>query len=428
MSPITQAVQNRHSAQTQFDLGQLQTSSDVAQSGAIAALSQQLQRMSQVAPHISCENKPEPEDSEESPPSLRPQETSHPANATPCSGTIQYNRHPSSALYSTGGFRVCNRCAYFTIANPLMIKWTMRGTSPRRFRRRIEALIVEEPIHELHLPQTSPSKPRRYFCAFCNGVVQQDGQGMDKVYSYMFDTHETVFLLLKEGQESRAVPETKRKYFKNKSLATPRTSLVTLDTNQLPAMQFTLYASALLAGLTPLGVQGAPQAPSEPGCIVPLVLFTTLPNEFTISVIPKTTQPNIWDFELVPGQPSKKQRVHPVLTHGIVPGPKFTLKNTTLATAKGNFRGYVLPNPESFAPMLSKFVFGGKRPRDARDLELAAGYTCDAEGNSYLELRTEANDESFVVEKVGEQQQVFLKPRNFVGQAVDVSLKINGGQ
>ena len=151
----------------------------------------------------------------------------------------------------------------------------------------------------------------------------------------------------------------------------------------------------------------------------------------------------------MPGQPSKKQQVHPVTTHGIVSGPEFTLENMKFATAKGKLEGYVLPNPESFAPMLARFVFGGKREKGANPLGLTAAYTCDAEGGSYLELRTESNDESFAVRKVGEQQQVFLKPRNFVGkccnftcwlplwfeelifgigEATDVSLKINGGQ
>jgi hypothetical protein len=166
-------------------------------------------------------------------------------------------------------------------------------------------------------------------------------------------------------------------------------------------MHLTTVLSPLL--LLPALVAAKPAATP---CIVPLVLFTSLDKPFSLSALAPKTDP----FTVVTEpDPTKETIGKPIITRRLELVPTlFSLKEGKLI--RNGFTAETLPVPAIFPPPLTPFVFGGQGPRGAATF--SAGYTCDANGEVFLELRS---DDDFAVKCAKEGSQVFLKPDQFQG-------------
>ena len=121
---------------------------------------------------------------------------------------------------------------------------------------------------------------------------------------------------------------------------------------------------------------------AAPSCIVPLVLFNTIAKPFTLSAIaPKST----W-FVLLP-TPSATEETQPYISHTKIAAPVFHLTNGTLTTTGAEGKTYSAhfgPTIAIFPPVLQPIFFGGV---DDAYTGFFAGYACDNQGKTYLQLR-----------------------------------------
>lgn len=165
-------------------------------------------------------------------------------------------------------------------------------------------------------------------------------------------------------------------------------------------------------------------------CIVPAIFFNSLPKPFTISGLvpgPSTsTSQDFWEVQLSPRDPSKTVASKPVISRTKIVSPSFRLDNQTLVTADDGFPADLLPVPKIFPPPLQGFQFGGPSAGKTAG-SFGAVYDCDATGQIFLKLVADGAT-GFAVNSVAEGQTVYIKPSQFAGTAVDVRLRINGGQ
>lgn len=144
-------------------------------------------------------------------------------------------------------------------------------------------------------------------------------------------------------------------------------------------MQFTTSFFLALIGSY---VSAAP----APSCIVPAIYFTSLPNDFAISVLvpgpSKSTNQASWALQLSPS-PSTDVTSIPIITRNRMASPTFRLVNQTLVTANGGFPAILSPGITIFPPPPQGIEFGG--PGDAEAL-FGAIYSCDSTGQQYLKL------------------------------------------
>ncbi|KAF7503391.1 hypothetical protein GJ744_003913 [Endocarpon pusillum] len=184
-------------------------------------------------------------------------------------------------------------------------------------------------------------------------------------------------------------------------------------------MQFT---TSLFLALIGSYVSAAP----APSCSVLDIFFTSLVNDFTLSVlIPSQGRPGTqdsWALLLDPRDPSETVTSVPIISRTRIAQPTFRLVNQTLVTAEGGFPAIGSPGITIFPPPLQGWEHGG--PGET-PLSFGAVYACDATGQQYIKL---VADSGFALSSVAEGQRVFIKPQAFEGQAVDVTLRVDGGQ
>jgi hypothetical protein len=148
---------------------------------------------------------------------------------------------------------------------------------------------------------------------------------------------------------------------------------------------FSNIAPALVA-LFISSAAAAPQSEVEPGCFVPLVLFTSLEKPFTLSaLIPgqstSTSQASI-PVRITPFSPTEETSSRPIISRALIARTVFKLQDEKLI-AQG-FEAELLPINKIFPPPLQGFVFGGKQATGPANF--TAGYACDNTGNAFLEL------------------------------------------
>ena len=150
-------------------------------------------------------------------------------------------------------------------------------------------------------------------------------------------------------------------------------------------MQFTTSFFLALIGSY---VSAAPPAPS---CIVPQIYFTSLPKDFTLSVLvpgPSTsTNQASWPLQLSPPNPSKSVTSIPVISRNKIASPTFRLVNQTLVTADGGFPAILSPSLAIFPPPPQGIEFGGPGETEA---QFGAVYSCDNTGQRYIKLVPES--------------------------------------
>lgn len=165
-------------------------------------------------------------------------------------------------------------------------------------------------------------------------------------------------------------------------------------------------------------------------CVVPQIFFDSLPNPFTISVLvpgPSTsTNQASWALQLSPRNPSETVASDPVISLTKILSPSFRLVNQTLVTADDGFPADLLPVITIFPPPLQGFQFGGPLAGETPGT-FGAIYACDTTGQVFLKLVADQAP-GFAVNSVAEGERVYIKPSQFAGTAVDVSLRIDGGQ
>lgn len=131
---------------------------------------------------------------------------------------------------------------------------------------------------------------------------------------------------------------------------------------------------------------------STAGCIVPLVIFSTIDKPFILSALTLDSIP--WPVQLDP--PSKTVETSPFISRTKIAQPLFRLTGGNLTTiGRGNaidnettrqnaFPAYFGPKIQIFPPVPDPLFFGAFG--DAYS-GFSAGYSCDKDGKIYLELR-----------------------------------------
>lgn len=150
-------------------------------------------------------------------------------------------------------------------------------------------------------------------------------------------------------------------------------------------MQFTTSFFLALVGSY---VSAAPPAPS---CVVPQIYFTSLPEDFTLSVLVpgRSTAANeaSWPLQLSPPNPSESVTSIPIISRNRMASPTFRLVNQTLVTADGGFPAILSPGIAIFPPPPQGFEFGGPGETEA---QFGAIYSCDNRGQQYIKLVPES--------------------------------------
>jgi hypothetical protein len=143
--------------------------------------------------------------------------------------------------------------------------------------------------------------------------------------------------------------------------------------------------------LTSIVLVALAAALSTAECIVPQIFFTSLPDSFTLSLLPKgeramaETSTSEFSVLLDPRTPSDETASVPVLTETRIAQPTFRLENQTLIAEETGYTARLLPNIEIFPPPLQAFEFGG--PDDQLVTAVfGAVYACDADGNGIVVL------------------------------------------
>lgn len=136
--------------------------------------------------------------------------------------------------------------------------------------------------------------------------------------------------------------------------------------------------------------KAVPEAAPEPQksfpCFVPLILFNSLPNPFTLSaLIGETSRPPFQasiPVRVTPFSPSKEEPSIPIISRAKIAPTFFTLKDNKLLV--DGFEASRLPTTLPFPLPLQAFEFGG--PGNVWGLNFSASYACDNRGNQYLQL------------------------------------------
>jgi hypothetical protein len=139
----------------------------------------------------------------------------------------------------------------------------------------------------------------------------------------------------------------------------------------------------LLVGLLSTAA-AAPQGTDaqDPGCVVPQVVFTTLPEPFTLSGFLPSENESI-PVLLAPFSPSSIT-IKPVLGRAKILPPSFRLEDQKLLFDGFPATGLVTLPVEP--PSLEGFVFKDGIPGEGEGYNFTATYACDNTGNAILEL------------------------------------------
>ncbi len=126
-------------------------------------------------------------------------------------------------------------------------------------------------------------------------------------------------------------------------------------------------------------------------CIGPLVLHSTLPDPFTIHVLPgpEYSSDKAWPLQVDRRSTSKETFSKPIISHTRIRQPEFRLTDGRLLL--DNFPAQSFPVHEIFPPPLTQWAFGGSGS-GLSPITFRAGYTCDAEGKLFLRLRADKID------------------------------------
>lgn len=155
-----------------------------------------------------------------------------------------------------------------------------------------------------------------------------------------------------------------------------------------------LLLSALVALLSVTTAAPAPAANTTEdaslsgGCIVPEIAFNTINEPFTLTAV--TNKPADALSVILPAFSAKKAG-QPFITRTRIAQPLFRLTDGKLTTGGPKYKkfpAYFGPTILIFPPVLQPLLFGGVDTTDTTGTEFFAGYTCDAQGKIYLELRT----------------------------------------
>ena len=155
-------------------------------------------------------------------------------------------------------------------------------------------------------------------------------------------------------------------------------------------------APALLAILLSIAPTTAavPTEDAKGSCIVPLVIFNSLPKTFTLAALaPKLLDPKserAFAVRIVPFSPTKKVSSKPIISNARIALTQFKLKDQKLIVE--GFKAKELPAIEIFPPVLRSFVWGGGV--DTSPLNFTAAYSCDNAGKQFLALSVDGFDES----------------------------------
>ncbi len=127
----------------------------------------------------------------------------------------------------------------------------------------------------------------------------------------------------------------------------------------------------------------------EPGCIVPLVIFNSLPKPFELSaLIPGRPVPRPGGFTSQPEIPvrlvSVERRRIPIISNARIAPTQFRLQDQKLLAGDDDAR--LFPILEIFPYLLTAFAFGDD---SLSELNFTAGYACDTTGNVILQLFVE---------------------------------------
>lgn len=203
-------------------------------------------------------------------------------------------------------------------------------------------------------------------------------------------------------------------------------------------MQIIRTLPLALMALVPTAVFAAPAPQSEPGCIVPQVVYTTLEQSFTLSVAPGPvfSDQSAWTLQLDPISPTAETASTPVISRRRLPLPIFRLTDGQLTTS--GFPAEVYPTIPIFPPVLLGWGFGGVN--QGTNGTFLADYTCDAQNNIILRLRALGGASGmrcspsvityggtalanhvvlpvgFAVESFSELQRVWIKPEGYQGE------------
>lgn len=149
-----------------------------------------------------------------------------------------------------------------------------------------------------------------------------------------------------------------------------------------------LVTLAALAGATATALPASEPQENNGGCIVPQIIYSTLPNPFTVSVLPGPdfSSAKAWPLQVDPRNPSRQTPSKPIISNTRIRQPEFRLTDGKLLL--DNFPAQVYPVPLIFPPPLTPWVFGGEGG-GLTTATFAASYSCDAEGNAFLRLRAD---------------------------------------
>lgn len=154
-------------------------------------------------------------------------------------------------------------------------------------------------------------------------------------------------------------------------------------------MQFATWLFLGLIGNFYSAVAAQASDANPESCIVPQVLFVSLPNPFTISVLvpdpSSSTSQATWALQLSPRDPSNTVASAPVISNTRIASPTFRLENQTLVTADDGFPARILPSIAIFPPPLTAFEFGGPYAEESRGT-FSAIYDCDTTGQQFVKL------------------------------------------
>ena len=204
---------------------------------------------------------------------------------------------------------------------------------------------------------------------------------------------------------------------------------------------------AIFLSTTSAAAAAAPAAAAQGGCIIPFVIFESLSKPFTLSALRLPAKPKVqneFPVRIVPFSPSQRTISKPIISNARIASTQFTLKNQKLI-AEG-FEAVELPSIAIFPPVLRAFAWGEKEP--VSSLNFTAAFACDSANKQYLQLRIDESQvpeesstqapsppspssgeyrslntstptgdlENFVVKQYKEGEQVFIKPKGFVGE------------
>jgi hypothetical protein len=195
----------------------------------------------------------------------------------------------------------------------------------------------------------------------------------------------------------------------------------------LANMRFSEFTPFLLTLFLAATATAAPQV-GNPDCIVPQVIFETLPKTFSIAALYEgpQTSPEFQDripVRVIGRSVFDRLSIIPIISNARIAPTIFNLTDGRLRIVGNGQEAVLQPTIEIFPPVLQGFEFVD--PSSAGSLTFAASYACESTGDIFVRLQVLGGP--FAVQKISEGQQVFIEPEFFAGEAVNVALQVQGG-